>query len=421
MPSLLSRQGRRDAIWWLRSRHPGLIFATARLRRAALADYQRVVMVVGSFGKTTTTRAVRAALGLPSTRWSELNANTLGEVAWSMLREPPWQRHIVVEAGTAAPGQMAMYASSLRPHATVVTCLGHEHVRAFGGFTELRDEKADSVRALTANGVAILNADDPNVRWMATQTNARVVWFGTTDECQMRADQVELDWPRGMRMRLHAGRESCLVQTQLLGRRTLYSILAAVAVGIEAGRSLDEMAGSLAALRPTRSRLQAVQLSSGAVLIRDEYKASPETVLEALRLLAETPAQRRFVVIGDLNNLPSVPVEPHYESIGAAIGSVADRVVVVGSRLNTYLAGLRRAGMNDSQILEAADVHEAISLLRGQLRRRRRAAQRSRKPTNEPHRPGPPARRHPLCAADVPGLSAVLRRLPAVELRPLID
>jgi UDP-N-acetylmuramoyl-tripeptide--D-alanyl-D-alanine ligase len=364
---LMTRQGRATALWWLRSRHQHLLYAAARLRRRALGDHQRVVMVVGSYGKTTTTRAARAALGLPPSRWSELNANTLGEVAWSVMRELPWRRHAVVEAAAAVPGQIARYAEVLRPHATVVTWLGHEHVRAFGDLERLRDEKAAAVRALPRDGVAILNADDPHVRWMATQTRARIVWFGSSSDCDVRADQVELDWPHGMRLRLHAGGRSLSLGTRLLGRRTVHNLLAAVAVGLDAGRSLDEIATDLAELRPTRGRLQGASLTNGAMLIRDEYKATPETVSEALRLLAEVPAGRRIVVIGDLNNLPTAQSEPHFDSIGAAIGQVADLVLVVGSHLGDYLCGLRRAGLDDGQILHAEDVHAAIRILRGEL------------------------------------------------------
>lgn len=367
MRGLLTRQGRSAAVWWLRSRHQHWLYATARLRRKALADYQRVVMVVGSYGKTTTTRAARAALGLPHSLWSELNANTMGEVAWSVMREPPWRRHVVVEAAAAVPGQIAHYADVLRPHATVVTWLGHEHVRVFGGLERLRDEKAAAVRALPKNGVAILNADDPHVRWMATQTRARIVWFGAGHGCDVRADQVELDWPHGMRMRLHAAGRSLPLGTRLLGRRTVHNLLAAVAVGLNAGRSLEEIAAALSELPPTRGRLQIYPLANGATLIRDEYKATPETVAEALRLLAEVPARRRIVVIGDLNNLPSTPAEPHFEAIGTAIGHVADLVVVVGSHIGDYLGGLRRAGLDDGQVLHAANVHAAIKILRGTL------------------------------------------------------
>ena len=109
-------------------------------------------------------------------------------------------------------------------------------------------------------------------------------------------------------------------------------------------------------------------MPNGAVIIRDEYKATPDTVLEALQLLAESPAVRRVVVIGDLDNLPSIPIEPHYERVGVAIGEIADLVLVVGSGLSKYLPGFRSSGLSDAQILEADDVHHAIAILRQEIR-----------------------------------------------------
>jgi UDP-N-acetylmuramoyl-tripeptide--D-alanyl-D-alanine ligase len=366
----LNREAWRDTVWWTRSQQPalGLIYASAIVRRALLAARQQVVMVVGSYGKTTTTRAVRAALGLPPNRWTESNPNTLGEVAWSMLREAGWRRHAVVEAGIAAPGQMARYAGILRPHKTVVTCLGHEHVRAFGDLHALRNEKADAVRCLPSSGTAFLNADDPNVRWMATQTKARVVWYGSSAECDVWADDIRLRWPIGMRFVLRTHRKSCELQTRLLGPRSIHSLLAAAAVSIDAGLPWEFIVTQLTELRPTRCRLQPMRLPGGAVIIRDEYKATPDTVFEAVEVLRETPAVRRLVVIGDLDNLPSVPVESHYERVGARIAGVADLVLVVGSGLAKYLPGLRAGGLTDSQILEADDVHQAIDLLRQEIR-----------------------------------------------------
>ena len=370
MPAAFDRESLSSVLWWARSHQPalGLLYASAKLRRGLLGDRQQIAMVVGSYGKTTTTRATRAVLGLPSNPWSETNPNTLGEVAWSILREGAWRGHAVAEVGIAAPGQMARYAKILRPHTTIVTWIGHEHVRAFGDVLALRDQKADAVRCLPKTGTAILNADDAQVRWMASQTGAHVMWYGTSPDCDVWADDIQLEWPTGMRFVLRTRERASVVQTRLLGRRSVHNLLAAAAAGLNAGIPWESIVSRLEALPPTRSRLQPIRLTSGAIMIRDEYKATPETVGEAIRLLTDVPAQRRVVVCGDLNNLPSVPVEPHYERIGSSIAAVADLVLVVGTALSKYLPGLRAGGMSDHRILEAEGVHEAIALLRGELR-----------------------------------------------------
>jgi UDP-N-acetylmuramoyl-tripeptide--D-alanyl-D-alanine ligase len=171
-----------------------------------------------------------------------------------------------------------------------------------------------------------------------------------------------------LRFTLHAGGECRQMQIQLVGRRNLHCALAAIAAGLEAGVPLDVLVDRVAQVRSTRCRLQAFPLPIGATIIRDEYKATPDTALEALRLLSEAPATRRIVVIGDLNNVPSLPVEPYYERVGEAVGGVADLVVVVGTTLPKYLPGLRNSGLADSQIIEADDVHQAIRTLRREIR-----------------------------------------------------
>ena len=141
------------------------VFATlASVWRRTLLRRARVVCVVGSLGKTTTARAVATALGealYPSM------GGAWGHAAFPLLRARPGQRHIVVEVAIAGPGQMSRYPPILRPDLAVVTSIGSEHNRSLGTLERTRHEKAEMVRSLPATGRAILNGDDPNVRWMA--------------------------------------------------------------------------------------------------------------------------------------------------------------------------------------------------------------------------------------------------------------
>jgi len=56
-------------------------------------------------------------------------------------------------------------------------------------------------------------------------------YFRIRGEQSDRATEPRLDWPRGMRFRLHAGGEVREARTQLIGRHMIYPALAAVAVG----------------------------------------------------------------------------------------------------------------------------------------------------------------------------------------------
>jgi len=266
----------------------------AGLYRRTLIRASRVVAVVGSFGKTTTARAVVTALGGIPHRYLVLNGRAM--VPLAIFRVRPGQRHAVLEVAVTGPGQMAKHARTVRPDIVVVTSVGSEHNRSLKTLEATRAEKAEMVRILPASGWAVLNGDDPNVRWMANQTCARVVTFGFGETNDVRATDPVLDWPHGTRFTLHTPVGTRTVRTRLIGRPMIYPVLAAVAVALSQERPLDRVLPALEGLEPTPGRLQPVALHNGAFLLRDDFKSAQETIEAALDVLENIPAPRRIVV-----------------------------------------------------------------------------------------------------------------------------
>ena len=322
--------------------------------------------VVGSVGKTTTVRAVAAVLDVKVGRPALLNMNSPVGVGRALLSARPWQRHVVIENAIVAPGQMREQASMVRPDVVVVTAIASDHWRSLSTLEITRDEKADMVRALKPTGVAILNADDPNVRWMATQTRARVVFIGESDAAEVRASGIAIDWPHGMRFTAHIAGEAREVRVRLLGTHMILPALAAIATAYVEGLSVDAAIAALATLPPTPGRMQLMPLSNGAFVIRDDFKASRESVVTALTTLAAVPGQRRVVVLGMLT-------EPRgaddYRELGRRVGQIADRAIFVGSSkdMRTYRSAAVGAGLAPDSITRAGDWHEAAQLLMHEL------------------------------------------------------
>ena len=321
----------------------------ARIDRRTRLSKTRVIAVVGSFGKSTTMRAVALALGVTPTQSALANAWSL--VALAVLRIPSAQRHAVFEVGIAAPGEMERYVPVLRPDVTVVTSVGREHVTKLGSLAVTRAEKARMVAALGASGTAVLNGDDENVMWMRGQTRGRVVTFGFGESCDVRAQDVSLDWPHGTRFRLNAFGQTREAMVQLVGRHTILAALAAVAVSQVEGLPLDEALSRLGSLRPTAGRMEPVCLPNGVSILRDDYKSTWETMHAALDVLAEIPARRRLVVFGNVWEAPE-PERPVYEALGGRAAGMAARLVVVGEHLPDYRPGAERGGMPGEAVID---------------------------------------------------------------------
>jgi UDP-N-acetylmuramyl pentapeptide synthase len=362
VPAMLRTPGgRRQVAGGIRFRLWPLLSRLARVHRRTVVRRTRIVAVTGTFGKSTTARSVATAIGAPVHPGMAYNA--FSSVARAVLRIRPGQRHAVIEVGISGRGQMETYASLVRPDVTVVTSIGSEHHPTLPRLEDTREEKSHMVRALAATGLAVLNGDDPHVRWMATVAPGPVVTFGLGAQCDVRASDVRLDWPRGMRFRLHADGRTRDVAIRLIGRQMVYPVLAAIAVALAERVSLDDAIARCGAMAPLPGRLEPVLLPSGAIVLRDDYKGTRETIFKALDVLAEIPARRKIVLFGDLSEVQGREW-PLYVTLGMRAATVASRLVTVGRCFRRYWAGARKAGMPRSAVVDAGrTVQEAAAYL----------------------------------------------------------
>jgi len=367
IPSLLRTPAGRRHLWIaiLRRLWPLLQRLAMIYRRVALR-HTCLVVVIGSFGKTTTARAISVALGGVD---QDVNSyNFKGGVAMAVLKTPPWCRFAVIEAGIDGVGQMIQYAKVIRPDVAVVTCIGSEHNRSLGSLQSTRNEKVKILAGLPPGGVAVLNGDDPNVRWMATQTQNRIITFGVGEMNEVRASHLTLNWPKGTQFKVHANGKTCEMTVRLLGRHMVYPILAAIATALTQGFSLEQILPPLQTLSPTPGRLEPIQLPNGALILRDDFKSSLETIHAALDLFSQIPAKRRMVVLGEVSEPPGSQ-GPIYREIGERIASIASRAIFIGGNFQRYAAGVRRGGLPSASIMDAErSVSKAVELLREDLR-----------------------------------------------------
>jgi len=371
-----------DLLWVLReARDARLVFlhheydrAWPLMRRLAAA-YRRhvlrrtcVVAVAGSVGKTTTKRALDAVLGAPDRRHSRSNYRS--SLAENLLRTRPGDLYSVIEIGLDGRGQMADYTRMLAPDVAVVTAITSDHYPAFPTLEHTRAEKALVLADLPPRALAVLNGDDPHVRWMATRTRAPVRTYGLGPGLDIRATDVRLDWPRGTQFTLHAGGASAPVRLQLLGRYAVYPALAAAAVGLWRGLELPEIEARLGTLAPAPCRMEIVPLPGEVWLVDDSYKGTLQTVHAALDVFADVPARRRIVVLGPMMRAPGNQQHTCRE-LGARVAALAQRLILLddGATQGDVRCGAVEAGMDPAAAsLTGPRIDAVVRLLREDLR-----------------------------------------------------
>jgi UDP-N-acetylmuramoyl-tripeptide--D-alanyl-D-alanine ligase len=361
--------GRRELLWGQSSRfRPITTFLAFAYRRIIIRNV-RIVVIIGSLGKTTTARAVATGLGIPVHRDISRNANV--QIAKALLRIRPGNSHGVIEVGVSNKGQMRKYARMVKPDMVVVTSIASEHNRSFKTLDATREEKSDMVRAVPDSGRVFLNGDDPNVLWMAQKTRARVVTYGISPSNKCYASDIEQRWPGGMEFKIHTDGEIYEVRSRLLGRHMVYPILAAAAVARGEGLELDHVIQRISNMEPTKGRMQPVNLENGAVIIRDEFKSAQETIYAALHAFSDIPAERKIVVLGEVNE-PLGSVSELYRDIGENIGKIASRAFFLGHKKScrNYVVGAKQGGLSkDDAVHMGHDILGVARVLRDELGR----------------------------------------------------
>ena len=324
-----------------------------------------VIVVTGTYGKTTTQRAITAALGMEPDAVEK--ANFQSGVAKALLLTPPWQRFAPFEVGISRPGQMIQFARMMQPDIAVVNSIGTEHQRAFKTLENTRDEKAQLLTGIAPHGIAILNGDDPHVLWMRGTTTRRVITYGFDEGNEVRASDWQMIWPEGSRFQVHLNGMSYPIRTRLHGRHMAYPVLAALAVVHATNQDMNAAVTAMERLTPARSRMQVVELSNGTRIIQDDYKSSLETIETALDFLCSIPAARRLVVLGNIGDPPGRMGES-YRAIGRRFAKFADLAFLLGSHDRRYASGAAAAGMPRERIIRFHnDLRQAIDVLRNSL------------------------------------------------------
>jgi UDP-N-acetylmuramoyl-tripeptide--D-alanyl-D-alanine ligase len=264
--------------------------------------------------------------------------------------------------GFYVPGEIEFLCDLAKPQIGVITNIGTVHAERAGSIDEIARGKAELVNALppAPEGLAILNYDDPRVKKMAEQTEARVFFYGTGQEADLWADNIEGLGLDGIRFRLHYSNESIHLKVPLIGRHSVHTALRAAAVGLNDGLTWQEIVDGLQTGR-AQLRLVAVRADSGALLLDDTYNASPESTMAALNLLEDLDG-RKVAVLGDMLELGQYEQQGH-KMVGSRAAEVANELITVGERAKLIAFAASEAGMARKNIQEFDTSEQAVEFL----------------------------------------------------------
>lgn len=234
-----------------------------------------IYAITGSNGKTTTTTLVGEMLA--EAGLDPVVAGNIGRVFSGLVESIRPEQPVVLEVSSF----QLLGTESFHPRGAAFLNLYPAHLDYHGTLEAYAEAKWRLFRNMGPGDTAVLNYDQARIRDAASRVKARILWFSrqtpVPEGTFLRDGQL---WLR------RDGREEAVLPVHavaLRGEHNLENALAATALAVTAGASLDAVREVLTRFRGMEHRLEFVRSVGGVDYYNDSKATNPEAALRALR------------------------------------------------------------------------------------------------------------------------------------------
>ncbi|QLB19514.1 UDP-N-acetylmuramoyl-tripeptide--D-alanyl-D-alanine ligase [Mannheimia granulomatis] len=323
---------------------PQIIVADTHLALGELAKWlkaklnPKTVAMTGSSGKTTVKEMTAKILQKMTACEDEVlytfgNLNNELGVPMTLLRLTEQHKYAVIELGANHIGEIAYTTSIAQPDACLVNNVAAAHLEGFGSLEGVAKAKGEIYRGLKEGGKAIVNLAFYYPQWQqeigSHELNSFSYVSSDSDSyADYWADNVELQL-NGSRFTLHTPQGETEIQLPYLGSHNISNALAATALAMSVGATLEAVKAGLEQRSMVKGRLYPVQINEDCLFIDDTYNANVDSMKSAVSVLQNYPAYRIFAV-GDMAELGAESEVCHQEVADFAAQANLDLIVSFG-------------------------------------------------------------------------------------------
>lgn len=368
----------------------------SRFLQKVSREHPKVITTTGSVGKTSAKEAI--ALVLEGSEqpvfktWGGLNTEIGVPLSFLGFKEMPTglggavkllarlifpprnakNGYYVLEYSADKPGDIAYLTQKLAGNIRVITKIAPTHMGAYISFQELVTEKLSLLDDMHGNDIAILNADDPEQK----TGNKNVLWYGFSEsknkpgvwgrEIQQTEKGLQFTIVFNLKQAMDgvvkksAKTHSITVQTQLIGKHQLYSLLAAAAVAFQEGIPAATIKKQLELYMLPAGRGRLIEGVKGITIVDDTYNSSPESVKAGLQMLKPFAKDRRVVaILGTMNELGDLAEKAHQE-VAEVAAKTTDYLIVTGPEGPSMIKAAKKVGMPAHNVIQFKSPEQLI-------------------------------------------------------------
>lgn len=320
-----------------------------------------VVGITGSVGKTSTKEVIASVLAQKyNTLKTQGNFNNELGLPLTIFRLRDEHEMAVLEMGISDFGEMHRLAKIARPNTCVITNIGLCHLEFLKSRDGILKAKTEIFDYLQSDGHIILNGDDDKLVTVQEAKGIKPVFFGVENHQGIWADEIKPEGLKGISCCIHAGEESFSVLIPVPGKHSVYNALAATAVGLTYGLTIEEIRKGIESLQSVSGRFHIIETPEYTV-IDDCYNANPISMKASLDVLTDALG-RKVAILGDMGELGADERKMHQEVGRYAAERAIDVLLCVGE-LSADMAEAARTVSSKTQVGHFANKEDLMKEL----------------------------------------------------------
>jgi len=326
-----------------------------------------LAVVTGSNGKTTVKEMIaaifKAAVGEHHTLVTKGNLNNEIGLPLTLLKLRATDRLAVVELGMNHPGETAQLAAIAQANIALINNAQREHQEFMATVAAVAQEHADVIKALPKEGIAVFPADSEFTPvWRAAAAGRKIIDFVfQSGNTKIQASVIGILLNNGQ-VEVQTELGAVEIQLNTLGSHNVRNALAACAVALAAGVSLEKIKEGLEAFAPVSGRMQTKKIDPHYTLIDDSYNANPDSVRAAIDALKQS-GDEAWLILGDMGEVGKQGPEFHHEVGAYAAEQGIAKLFALGEQCQFAIQGFDDTKKNSSSTTSAQHFSDIDSLI----------------------------------------------------------
>lgn len=290
-----------------------------------------VVGISGSVGKTSTKEMISSVLSqkLNVLKTAGNFNNEIG-LPLTIFRIRPEHEVAVLEMGISDFDEMHRLATMACPDVMVITNIGYCHLEFLGDRDGVLKAKTESFEHMMPKGVAVLNGDDDKLATKEVVNGKPAIFYGKEDSNTIYVTDVKNLGFEGMEAHFFTPEGDFFAHISIPGEHNVYNAMAATAVGLQLGLTLEQIKSGIEAATTIAGRTNFIK-ANDITVIDDCYNANPVSMKSSIEVLSHASG-RTIAVLGDMGELGDDEAALHYE-VGEAVGEYKIPVLFAAGKL----------------------------------------------------------------------------------------